>query len=163
MKKLLMMILVLSIVPTLVFGQLKRQSETVDIKNAIIAPLGNTLSGLGLIDPSKLSMSHSFSMSYFSFGENSLSQSLYLNTIRYQIANPLTLKLQWGIQNFPHNTFMANHPAFKGGPFISGAELDYRPTENIQVKLQYNTMPGYYNSYRNPYYSGFNNWWDTEE
>ena len=163
MKKLLMMIIVLSIVPTLAFGQLKKQNETVDIKSAIIEPLGNTLSGIGLIDPSKISMSHSFSMSYFSFGGNSLSQSMYLNTIRYQIADPLTLKLQWGIQNFPHNTFMANHPAFQGGPFISGAELDYRPTENIKVKFQYNRMPGYHNSYRYPYYSRFNNFWDTDE
>ncbi|MBD3290566.1 hypothetical protein GF337_17305 [candidate division KSB1 bacterium] len=164
MKKLMLLMLVLSIIPTLALGQLKRQNEAIDIKSAIIEPLSNSISGIGLIDPSKLSMSHSFSMSYFSFGGNSLSQSMYLNTIRYQIADPLTFRIQWGIQNFPHNnTMMANHPAFKGGPFISGAELDYRPTDNIQVKFQYSRMPGYYDRYRNPYYSPFNNFWDTDE
>jgi len=155
MKKLLIVIL---LIPALVFGQLKNNEKMIDIRNEILKPLLNNTIGLSLIDPAKLTMSHSYSLSYYSIGGESVSQSLYLNTLNYQIADPLSLSIQWGIQSFPHNTFNSNHPAFNSGLFFSGAELNYRPTDNLFLKFQVSRYP-YYNNSPYPYQSHqLNNW-----
>lgn len=159
MKKLLLVIL---LIPVIVFGQLKNNDNSVDIRNEILKPLLNNTIGLGLFDPARLTMSHSFSLSYFSIGGESVSQSLYLNTLNYQLADPLSLSIQWGIQSFPHNSFGSNHPAFNSGLFFSGAELNYRPTDNLYLKFQVSRYP-YYNSYPYPYQSRqLNDWENTD-
>lgn len=143
MKKFIILVFLLT--PVLVSAQLKNQNEPVNVKQEIIKPVENNFLGLNFIDLSKLSMSHSYSLSYASIGGKGISQSLYLNTLKYQIANPLSLKLQWGMRNYPSNSFSNDHPAFKGGLFFSGAELKYQPSDKLYFKIQYNALP--YNSY----------------
>ncbi|UCE05787.1 MAG: hypothetical protein JSW07_19685 [bacterium] len=155
MKKIFIFtVLIVSFIPVLVFGQLKSQDKPVQIKQEITRPFRDQFIGLSIFNPLKFSMSHSISMSYFSLGGKGISQSLYLNTMTYQIASPLLLRVQWGIQNFPYNSLAKNHPAFKSGFFLSGAELQYKPNDKFEMKLQFNSMPGYmYNPYlyENPY------------
>jgi len=163
MKKIAFIIIItLSLIPCLAWAQLKNQSTPVDLKKEIVKPEENSYLGLGLIDMSRLSMSHSFSVSYMSIGGKGVSQSLYLNTMRYQISDPLSLKLQWGIQNFPYNEFGQDNPLFQSGFIFSGAELKYQPSDRFLMKFQYNALPrsGYYrNSYNydNPIF------WDENE
>lgn len=143
--KIFLLILMMTIIPGLLLGQLKRDDKPVEIRKELINTNSNQSVGLNLFDPSKLTMSHSLSFSYMSIGDNGLSQSVYLNTLKYQIASPLDLTVQWGIRNFQHNSFNSNHPAFQSGLFLSGAELKYKPSDNFEMRLQYNSMPGYYN------------------
>jgi len=151
MRKLFILtLIVLSLIPYIVFGQLKRQDKSVEIKQEITKPFDNQFMELSIFDPSRFSMSHSISMSYFSMGGKGISQSLYLNTMTYQIASPLLLRVQWGIQNFPHNSLSQNNPLFQSGFFISGAELYYKPNNKFEMKFQYNRMP--YSMYNNSYY-----------
>lgn len=165
-KKAILIVLMISLVPCLGLAQLKTQDKPVQIKHEITQPIKDQLLGLSIIDPSKFSMSHSFSMSYFSMGGKGISQGLYLNTMTYQIASPLLLRVQWGIQNFPHNSLAKNHPAFQGGFFLSGAELQYKPSDKFEMRLQLNKMPGYM---YNPYYYEYQNRslgnaiWDWDE
>ncbi len=165
-KNAFLIVLMISLVPYLVFAQLKSQDKPVQIKNEITQPIKDQFFGLSIFDPAKFSMSHSFAMSYFSLGGKGISQGLYLNTMTYQIASPLLLRVQWGIQNFPYNSLAKDHPAFQGGFFLSGAELQYKPNDKFEMRLQLNNMPGYmYNSY----YYGYPNrpygstTWDWDE
>lgn len=159
MRRVIFTFVLIGIIPSLIFGQLKRQSEPVDIKNSIVRQGSNDFFGLSFIDPSKMQMSHSFSLSYLSAGDLGVTQSLYLNTISYQIANPLFLKVQWGIQNFPYNSMGSDNPAFKSGFVFSGAELKYKPSKNFMIKFEYSQLPysGYYN---NRYYRDY--FWDED-
>ncbi len=167
MKKILIsLVVIISIIPLTVLGQLKRQDKPVQIKQELSQPFKDQFIGLSIFDPSKFSMSHSISMSYFSLGGKGVSQSLYLNTMTYQIASPLLLKVQWGIQNFPYNALAKNHPAFQSGFFLSGAELKYKPNDKFEMKLQYNSMPSYmYNRYwyENPFRPYRRSIWDEEQ
>lgn len=166
MKKIYATILLLFVIPLSVFGQLRDQDKPVPISQELIRPQDGGLFGLGILDPSRFNMSHSISMSYFSLGDAGVSQSLYLNTMTYQIASPLLLKLQWGIQSFPHNSFAKDHPAFKGGFFLSNAELKYKPSDKFEMKLQFNQSPYYMNNryrYGNPFSSYRSSLWDDEE
>jgi len=146
MKKILFMILILALLPALVWAQLKNRKSPVNVKNEIVKPVDNNLLGISFIDFSKIDMSHSYSMSYASIGGKGISQSLYLNTMKYQLSNPLSLKLQWGIRSYPYNSFGNDNPLFKDGLFFSGAELNYRPSDKFYIKFQYNALPqtGYY-------------------
>jgi len=147
-KILICAILIISLAPYAAFSQLKNQDKPVQIKQEIVQPIRDQFFGLSIFNPAKFTMSHSISMSYFSLGDKGISQSLYLNTMTYQITSPLLLKIQWGIQNFPYNTLAKNHPVFQSGLFLSGAELQYKPNEKFEIRLQYNSMPGYmYNRY----------------
>ena len=146
-------------------GQLKKQDNPIQIRNELMRPTQDSFLGLSIFDPSKISISHSVSMSYLSMGGQGLAQNLYLNTLRYQIASPLALTVQWGVQNFPHNSIAKDHPAFQNGFFLSGAELRYQPSKNFELLFQYNAGPGLYNRqyYNRPY--GFprqSSLWDEE-
>lgn len=164
MKKINLVFIIL-LLPALASAQLKKQSEPLDLKQELLRPLNENNIGLGLIDFSKLSMSHSVSMSYFSMGGQSLSQSMYLNTMNYQVSDPLSVQLQWGVRNFPHNTFGNNAPALQNGFFISGAEINYKPSDKFQMKLQYSSQPSryYYNNYSNPLFRHQSNLFQADD
>lgn len=165
-KNKIFIVLIISLLPYSVFGQLKSQDKSVQIKQELMRPIQEQLLGLSIFDPSKLSMSHSFAMSYFSLGGRGISQGLYLNTMTYQIASPLLLRVQWGIQSFPYNSLAKDHPAFQNGFFLSGAELQYKPNDKLEMRLQLNNMPGYmYNPYfyPYPYRPNQDSLWDLDE
>ena len=167
MKKILPIILLLIFLGHYpVLGQLKNQDKPIQIKQELMRPAQDQFLGLSIFDPSKFSMQHSFSMSYFSLGGKGVSQGLYLNTMTYQISSPLLLKLQWGIQNVPYNSLAKNNPAFQGGFFLSGAELQYKPSDKFEMRLQFNSAPSYmYNSYMydNPFRSYRRSIWNLDE
>lgn len=165
-KNLILFAILFSLIPVMAFAQLKSQDKAIEIKQEIIRPVQDKFFGLGIFDPSKFSMSHSFSMSYFALGGKGISQNVYLNTMTYQIASPLLLKVQWGIQNFPHNTLAKSHPAFQSGFFLSGAELQYKPSDKFEMRLQVNSMPNYmYNRtwYDNPFRPYRSSLWNQDE
>lgn len=165
-KNIIILMTVVCFAPNIIFGQLKNQDKPIQIKQEIVRPIQDRSLGLSIFDPSKFNMYHSFSMSFFSMGDKGVSQGLYLNTMTYQLASPLLLKLQWGIQNFPYNSLAKNHPAFQGGFFLSGAELQYKPSDKLEMRLQFNSMPGYmYNSYlyENPFRPYRRSLWNWDE
>ena len=152
MRKLIIaLVIVFLMLPSLSSAQLKRQDQPLSIREELIKP-ANDFFGLSILDPSKLSISHSVSMSYFSIGGKGVAQNIYLNTLRYQIAPPLMLTVQWGIRQFPYNSLAKDSPLFKNGFFLSGAELRYKPSDKMEMSIQFNAMPGYYNPY---YYHRF--------
>ncbi len=150
-------------IPFLAFGQLKPQSRPSTfsqlLTQGLSAPKG--LIGLLGLNSNRFSMAHSYSLSYLSSGGNGYSQGVYLNTMSYQISNPLSLALQWGMMNQPLGSF-GPAPLFQNGFFFSGANLEYKPSDKFSVGLQISSQPqsNYYSpySYRlsSPYYNRFN-------
>lgn len=149
-KGILIFAIALLLFPALLSAQLKRQDTPISIREELIKPANNF--GLSILDPSKIKMSHSFSMSYFSIGGKGVAQNIYLNTLQYQIAQPLMLTVQWGIRQTPYNSLAKDSPLFNSGFFLSGAELRYKPTENLEMNFQISTQPNYYSPY---YYNRF--------
>ncbi len=150
MKKVLLIVLILSI-PVMCFAQFKDQAKLPAFSQVLANPGNGYI--LGFINPEKFSMHHSFSMNYMTMGNGQgMMVNSYLNTMDYQISNPLFLRLNLGIMNSPYNSFV-NNPAVNNTKFFGGAELMYRPTENTSIKLGVDVRPGYYGpSYYNNYY-----------
>ena len=164
-KKLTMTILCFLLLPLFVFGQQKK-SEKVDMAKALTYPtkLQSMISLIGL-DPTKFSMSHSYSLSFNSIGGQSHSQGLYLNTMKYQFSNPLTMYLQIGLLHRPFGTLGQNNLP-NNELFLSGAGLEYKPSDNFKVQFEFNQQPYYYSPYYYSPYPRFNqrsNLLDREE
>jgi hypothetical protein len=78
MRKLCVVVLVFCF-PLLAFGQLKTLASPTQFPSLLRSTLQAGEAAMGLIglDPEKLQMTHSYSMSVFSGGEQSISQALY--------------------------------------------------------------------------------------
>ncbi len=139
MKKCTIVFLLL-LIPIFSFAQFKSQTKMPSFTQVLTRPTSNLI--LGFINPDKLDMHHSFSMSYMTFGKHSLMLNTYLNTINYQISDPLWLRLNLGVMNSPYNSLP--NSALNNTQFFGGAELFYRPTENSLIRVGVDVRPGFY-------------------
>lgn len=134
-------------------AQLKSQDEQpVSAAQSLVHPAPTIGSFLGLINPDNFSMRHNFSFSYLSAGGAGVSLASYTNSMFYRIADPLNLRFDLTLQGSP----FGDRSAFGGGSlsklYLSRAELNYRPAENMFVKLQFSQSPwNYYNGFDTPY------------
>lgn len=107
----------------------------------------------------KVKMSHSYSMSFGSYGGSYQNVNAYTNTMQVMFSDRLTGRLD---VSFMHSPFggsnMINTDNSMGGEIlIRNAELNYKISDNAHIRFQYQQMPrnfGYMNGYGNPY--GFN-------
>ncbi|MBN2200671.1 hypothetical protein JW777_01820 [bacterium] len=139
MKKRAFFLVVCMLGPMLAFGQYRGEA-----KSSIFKPseLFRRPSGIldGLIDPSRFKMTQSYSLSFFSAGSRSFNQGLYLNTMQYRLSDPLTAVLQVGYLHQPLGG--AGLTGSSAGQFIiSGASLDYRPSDKTRLFFDYQQMP----------------------
>jgi len=145
MNRLTLTFLIL-LLPAITFAQYKNQAEQ-DISEAIIRP-GSSIF-LGIFNPERFQMHHTFSASYMTFGGNGLMLNSYMNTINYQISDPLFLRLNLGLMYSPYNSFN-NNPALNSTKFFGGAELQYKPSDKLFFKVGVDVAP-YYNYIYSPY------------
>ncbi len=106
---------------------------------AILSNPGGAFLG-GFLNPEKLQMRHTVSMSYGSLYGQGLMLSSYMNTIDYQFSDKLWMRANLGIVSSPYNTFgegfYLNKPQFFGG-----AELQYQISKNTKLTLQIQSSP----------------------
>jgi hypothetical protein len=136
----------LLVTPYLLGGQERNSGQTF-LSRSSTEYLGNGLSrGLSLLNPDRFSMSHSYMMSLFSGGGEGHMVGLYMNTMKYQFSNPLSLTVHLGYMHQPFAT--ANAPRMTdANAVLSGFELEYRPAKNFFLKIEYGATPALYNSY----------------
>ena len=143
------------LIPYLLVGQEMNSGQTFLSRSSTDA-LGTGLSrGLSLLDPNRFSMSHSYTMSFFSSGGKGRMVGLYMNTMKYQFSNPLSVTVNVG---YMHQPFAKENtrPITDANAFLSGFELEYRPSKNFFLKIEYGATPSLYNSYnRNRYWYGW--------
>ncbi len=156
MKKMVYVYLILAflvIVPGLSHAQFKRNVGQPNISGILSNNQNDIL--FGLLDPSRMQMHHSFSMSYGGFGGNSMMLSAYTNYIDYQISDNLFLQTNLGIMTSPYNTF-GNDFYLNKPKIFGGAKLEYKLNDNSSIMLQFQSNPySYYRpalgAYSNPF------------
>ena len=112
---------------------------------------------LGWFNPEKFHMRHSFDLSFTTLGGQSLSLGTYTNSMSYDFDTNLNARADVSMSYSPFNTL----PLVNGkkndlsSVYLSRAELNYQPWENVNVQLQYRSFPlgSYYLSpFYNPWY-----------
>lgn len=143
-------------------AQFKDDSNTkIDLRSRMIkSPTSSFV--LGFINPNNLTMNHSFSMSYSSFGGNGIALGVYTNSLFYKINDKANFILETSIVNSPYSTF-GNASQSLNGIYISRAELNYKISKNSSFSIQFSNDPTraydpYYGSYYNdPWYNNLLN------
>jgi hypothetical protein len=103
------------------------------------------------LDMSKISLSHSVSMGYYSSGSNSVMINEYIAGLKYNISDPLTLKLDLAMSYSPYSSFHA--PGEQSTDFyLKSASLDYKPSESFRMRIDFrNINQNDYFFNRNPF------------
>ena len=104
-------------------------------------------------------MRHNFALSYFSGGGQGMSLASYTNSMFYKISDPLNVRLDLTLQGSPFGGSGGFAQGNMNRFLISNAELNYRPLENMFIKVQYSQLPANYFSGFYPYYPSF---WGNE-
>lgn len=109
----------------------------------------------GWFDPSKFSMHHSFSMSYQTFGGQGMSLGMYTNSMMYQFSDKVNARADISLMYSPYNSFAAfgSRKNDLSSIYLSRAELNYRPWENVLVRLEYRRIPWGSSYYDSPFYN----------
>jgi hypothetical protein len=111
----------------------------------------------GWFNPEKFHMRHSVSFSYHTMGGESMSLGTYTNSMMYEFADNLNARADISMSYSPYNSFSG---AFGKGTknslssvYLSRAEVNYRPWENVIMQIQFRQVPyGMYSPFMSPWY-----------
>lgn len=146
-------VIVLTIIMIASVGVLSAQQ----VGNFPVKPNEPAKSSFSLLDPSKLHMSQSYSFMYSSSKYGSQSLGMYLNSIEYQISDPLKVEFNLGYLHNP-GALVGNRNDYLGdGKILPGVSVSWKPAKNLFLQFNYQQMPGYY--YYNRYDSDY---WDSQ-
>ncbi len=124
--------------PMLAFSQVQEQKKAIFAAGDSWAKPSGILNAL--LDPSKFSMSQSYSLSFLSSGSRSFNQGLYMNQMTYRFSNPLIMRVAIGYLHQPFGgPILAKNAG--GNLFVQKASLQYRPSKNTVFSIQYESLP----------------------
>lgn len=154
MKKISSLMALMLILSSVSFAQFRDQlSNQPSVQNSLVHSDESNLL-LGFFNPANFSMRQSVSMSYMSFGNQGLALGTYTNSMSYKISDPLTLSADVSLLNSPYSSLGSKFSQGLNGIYLTRADLNYHPSNNFQIDLQFNQNPLY--RYYNPYY--YNPW-----
>lgn len=112
----------------------------------------------GWFNPDKFQMHHIFDISYQTIGGQGISLTTYTNSMTYEFAQNLNARADVSMSYSPYNSFST----FNGKKndlssiYLSRAELNYKPWDNVLVQFQYRQLPygSYYSPFYDPWYRG---------
>lgn len=110
--------------------------------DAQTSSLYNAATPFRLLDPSRLTMNQSYSLSYFSGPAGGQSVGMYMNSIGYQIARPLYLQVDIALAHDP-GALINGGSATAGARVLPNFSLRYTPSSNFNLMIDVRTMPSY--------------------
>ncbi len=98
----------------------------------------------GWFDPSRLTMRNSYSLSYTSFGSQGFSLGTLTSSMAYQISDPLSVAFDVSLMHSPFNNLGSRMGTDLSGIYLTRAQLDYRPSDNVLFQIQFRQIPSMY-------------------
>ena len=95
-------------------------------------------------------MRHSVSFSYGMIGDQGLGVSMYTNSLRYRISEPLSVRADISMLFSPFGSATSMFKQDLSGIYLRRASVDYKASENMHISLQFRNEP-----YYNPYYGRY--------
>jgi hypothetical protein len=113
----------------------------------------------GWFNPEKFHMSHSIGFSYQTMGGQGISLGTYTNSMMYEFAENLNARadVSMSYSPFASSSFMTKGMKNNmSSIYLSRAEINYKPWENVSVQFQYRQLPyGYFSSpFASPRFGG---------
>jgi len=98
----------------------------------------------GWFDPSRLTIHNSYSLSYTTSGGKGYSLGELTSNIAYQISNPLSVQFDVSLMHSPFNNLGGNFANDISGLYLTRAALNYQPSKNMFLQIQYQQLPAMY-------------------
>jgi hypothetical protein len=96
----------------------------------------------GWFDPNRFSMHQSYSLSYMTAGGQGMSLGVLTSSMFYKLSDPLDVQFDVSLQHSPFSSF--GNSKSLSGIYLSRAQLNYRPAENMLLQIQYRQLPSLY-------------------
>lgn len=144
MKKIFLLIVCFTAIS---FAQFKDQNIfKPTVKDAITTQNNNLI--FGFFNPDNFQMHHSYNLSYSSFGGNGIALGVYTNSMFYQFSNKLNIQLDASLVHSPYNSLGKNFQNNINGIYLSKAQINYNPSKDFHISVQYRNLPyTYYDPY----------------
>jgi hypothetical protein len=107
---------------------------------------------LGWFNPERFHMRHSFNLSYQTFGGSAFSLGTYTNSMVYEFADNLNARADISLSYSPYNSLSTFGKNELSNVYLSRAQVNYSPWENVLLQLQYRELP-YSSYYLSPWHS----------
>jgi hypothetical protein len=106
---------------------------------------------LSLAQPSRFAMHQSYSLTAMSTPQGSASSGLYLNTLSYQLTQPLSMFVDVGFYTPIHSSIPgvsgANAASGMGSVVLPRMGLEYKPSERLTMNLELVNGPDAWKAY----------------
>jgi hypothetical protein len=109
---------------------------------------------LSFFNPDNFKMRQSFSMGYMTMGGQGLSLGTYTNSMMYKLSSKVDVQADVSLQTSPYSSFGQRLQSSLTGAFLNSAAVNYRPTDNMLLRVSYQRIPYGFNSMFSPY-AGF--------
>lgn len=99
-------------------------------------------SSVSFLNPNRFSMHQSYSLGFASGRAGSTSSGVYLNTLSYKLASPLTLSMDMGFYTPIHSTIPGlrqnalSSPGAGTSMILPRVGLEYKPSDNFSLNLE---------------------------
>jgi hypothetical protein len=103
-----------------------------------------------LLDPSRLHMTQSYSLSYMSGAGQGKMIGMYINQIDYEFAKPLRVSFAIAYIHQPQGLWGAR-TQISGNKLLPSFRLDWQPSRNFRFILNYETRSPYQLNYGSPF------------
>jgi hypothetical protein len=141
LKKTSVLLLILSAIAV---GQFRSQPEArSSAGESLLRPDDGGLL-FGWFDPSRLTMHNSYSLSYTTSGGKGFSVGALTSNIGYQFSNSLSAQFDVSLMHSPFNNLGGNFANNISGIYLTNAELNYQPSKNMLLQIQYRQLPAMY-------------------
>ncbi|RPI06704.1 MAG: hypothetical protein EHM64_02035 [Ignavibacteriae bacterium] len=98
----------------------------------------------GWFDPGRLTIHNSYSLSYTTSGGRGYSLGELTSNIAYRISDPLSVQFDVSLMHSPFNNLGGTFAKDMSGIYLSRAELNYRPSKDMLLQIQYRQLPPMY-------------------
>ena len=144
MKILTKTVFLLVLLSSMAGAQFKSQSEArSSAGEALIRPDDGGLL-FGWFDPSRLTIHNSYSLSYTTSGGKGYSLGALTSNIGYEFSNALSAQFDVSLLHSPFNNLGGNFANDISGIYLSRAAINYRPSKDLFLQIQYQQLPAMY-------------------
>lgn len=147
--------LVILAVSTFACAAVAQHADVAEVRQAVSEePLGQRPSPtpFSLLDVSRMSWSHSYSISFFSGGNASGSLGMLNSSMFYDLSPALSLSINIGILHDPGALWGSRD---QSATLLPGFALDFHPSEKFRLSLAVQRYSGLFSPYFHP---GISSW-----
>jgi hypothetical protein len=106
---------------------------------------------LSFFNPENFKMRQSVSMGYTSMGGQGLALGMYTNSMMYKFSSQVDARVDVSLQSSPYSSLDQRLQSSLTGVFLNRAEINYRPSDNMLLRVSYQKVPFGLNGMFSPY------------